>query len=114
MRRRKLFAVAAALCGAALLAQTGAFGAPAHTSGATGVTVSASTGSSAVVNLGAAGWKVLTSATATQSGAQISTPGFSTGGWVTPAHHGAGAPGTGGNALFPKRGCPNVFFSTHM
>src|SRR2546429_10011412 len=98
MRRRKLFAVAAALCGAALLAQTGAFGAPAHTSGATGVTVSASTGTSAVVNLGAAGWKVLTSATATQSGAQISTPGFSTGGWLTLGNDARRAPRAGANA----------------
>jgi exo-1,4-beta-D-glucosaminidase len=109
-----LFAVAAALGGAALLAQTGAFGAPAHASGATGVTVSASTGSSAVVNLGAAGWKVLTSATATQGGAQISTPGFSTGGWLTVVNDGAGAPGTEVGALLQNGACPNVFFSTNM
>src|SRR2546423_14432769 len=111
MRRRKLFAVAAALCGAALLAQTGAFGAPAHTSGATGVTVSASTGSSAVVNLGAAGWKVLTSATATQSGAQLSTTGFSAGGSLTVVHDGAGAPGTEVERLVQNGGAPEgVFF----
>ena len=42
----------------------------------------ADTGSSALTNLGAAGWKVLTTATATQTGKTISTPGFSTTGWL--------------------------------
>jgi len=72
------------------------------------------TGSTAVADLGAAGWKVLTSATATQSGAQISTPGFTTGGWLTVANDGAGAPGTEINALLQNGTCPNVFFSTNM
>lgn len=116
MRRRRLFAVAT-LGVAVLLVQNGAFGASnlilrppaAVTSGSV-----PSTGSSAVVDLGAAGWKVLTSATATQSGAQISTPGFSTSGWLTVANDGAGAPGTEINALLQNGTCPNVFFSTNM
>ena len=73
------------------------------------------TGSSAVQNLGAtAGWKVLTSSTATQGGAQISTPGFSTSGWLTVANDGGGAPGTEINALLQNGTCPNVYFSTNM
>jgi exo-1,4-beta-D-glucosaminidase len=73
------------------------------------------TGSSAISNLGATnGWKVLTSATATQSGTQISTPGFATSGWLTVANDGGGAPGTEVNALLQNGGCPNVFFSTNM
>src|SRR5258708_33128124 len=41
------------------------------------------TGDTAVSDLGAtSGWKVLTSATATQGGPAISTPGFSTPGWL--------------------------------
>src|SRR5262249_38518208 len=75
----------------------------------------ASTGSSAVTDLGATnGWKVLTSATATQSGAQISTPGFPTSGWLTVANDDGGAPGTEVNALLQNGSCPNVFFSTNM
>ncbi|HEU5332448.1 MAG TPA: beta-mannosidase [Actinocrinis sp.] len=68
-----------------------------------------------MVNLGAAnGWKVLTSATATQTGAQISTPGFSTSGWLSVANDGGGAPGTEIAALLQNGSCPNVFFSANM
>src|SRR5437016_3314289 len=64
--------------------------------------------SSAVIDLGSAtGWKVLISATATQTGAQISTPGFSTAGWLTVANDGGGAPGTEINALLQNNTCPN-------
>ncbi|MEY9968099.1 exo-1,4-beta-D-glucosaminidase [Streptacidiphilus sp. MAP12-16] len=73
------------------------------------------TGSTAVSNLGAGnGWKVVTSATATQTGAQISAPGFSTSGWLTVANDGGGAPGTEINALLQNGTCPNVFVSTNM
>ncbi|WP_051944491.1 glycoside hydrolase family 2 protein [Streptacidiphilus rugosus] len=73
------------------------------------------TGSTAVTNLGAAnGWKVLTSSTATQGGAAISTPGFGTSGWLTVANDGGGAPGTEIAALLQNGGCPNVFVSTNM
>jgi exo-1,4-beta-D-glucosaminidase len=59
-------------------------------------------------------WKVLSSATATQGGAQISTPGFGTGGWLTVQPDDAGAPGTEINALLQNGKCPNVFFATNM
>ncbi|MCC9310320.1 exo-beta-D-glucosaminidase [Kitasatospora sp. RB6PN24] len=73
------------------------------------------TGSSAVVNLGAGnGWKVQSSATATQSGSRISTPGFATTGWLNVANDGGGAPGTEINALLQNGGCPDVFYSTTM
>jgi exo-1,4-beta-D-glucosaminidase len=73
------------------------------------------TGSTAVADLGAGtGWKVLTSAAATQSGASISTPGFNTSGWLTVANDGGGAPGTEIAALLQNGSCPNVFFSTNM
>jgi exo-1,4-beta-D-glucosaminidase len=73
------------------------------------------TGSSVVSDLGATnGWKVLTSATATQSGGTISTPGFSTSGWLTVANDGGGAPGTEIAALLQNGTCPNVFMSTNM
>ncbi|OLE22226.1 MAG: beta-mannosidase [Catenulispora sp. 13_1_20CM_3_70_7] len=72
-------------------------------------------GSGTVQNLGATtGWKVLTSATATQTGAQISTPGFATKGWLTVANDGGGAPGTEISALLQNGTCPNVYFSTTM
>ncbi len=72
------------------------------------------TGSTALSDLGSGGWKVLTSATATQTGAQISTPGFATTGWLSVANDDAGAPGTEVEALLQNGACPNVFFSTNM
>src|SRR5690349_6421831 len=103
MTKKKPYLVAVALGAAALLTQAGAVAAlGSRPAGDTrpAVVATAPTGSIAVVDLGAtSGWKVLTSATATQSGAQISTPGFSTSGWLTVANDGAGAPGTEINAL---------------
>ncbi|WP_152627735.1 glycoside hydrolase family 2 protein [Streptacidiphilus neutrinimicus] len=82
---------------------------------ATAVFADPATGSTAVSNLGAGtGWKVLTSATATQGGAAISTPGFDTAGWLSVADDGGGAPGTEINALLQNGSCPNVFYSTTM
>jgi exo-1,4-beta-D-glucosaminidase len=107
MRRTKLLA-GVALSAVALLAQTAA-SVPLPAAAA-----APPTGSSAIADLGTAGWKVLTSATATQSGAQISTPGFSTSGWLSVTNDGAGAPGTEINALLQNGSCPNVFFSTNM
>jgi exo-1,4-beta-D-glucosaminidase len=73
------------------------------------------TGSTAIADLGAVtGWKVSTSATATQTGAQISTPSFSTAGWLTVANDGGGAPGTEINALLQNGACPAVFYATNM
>ncbi|GAA1250885.1 cellulose binding domain-containing protein [Kitasatospora nipponensis] len=91
-----------ALAAAAATSRAGAFADPA-------------TGSTALSDLGATGgWKVLTSATATQGGARISTPGFGTGGWLSVANDGGGAPGTEINALLQNGSCPNVFSSTNM
>src|SRR5215475_12561630 len=88
------------------------------------------TGASDVTNLGGSGWKVQSSATATQSGAQISTPGFMTQGWLPVANDDAGAPGTEIEALAQNGRCPgdtalepvnqssggpnSVFFSNNM
>jgi exo-1,4-beta-D-glucosaminidase len=65
-----------------------------------------------IVGLG--GWQVQTSATATQSGDQISTPGFPTGSWLHVRPDDAGAVGTEVNALVQTGQCPAVFFSTNM
>jgi exo-1,4-beta-D-glucosaminidase len=78
------------------------------------VAAAAPTGSSAISDLGTGGWKVLTSATATETGQQISTPGFSTSGWLSVSNDDAGAPGTEVEALLQNGACPNVFFSTNM
>src|SRR5215469_12365883 len=59
----------------------------------------ANPGNSDVTDLGAAGWTVQSSAVATQSGAQISTPGFNTSSWLPVANDDAGAPGTEIEAL---------------
>jgi exo-1,4-beta-D-glucosaminidase len=64
--------------------------------------------------LGAAGWQVLSSATATQGGAAISKPGFDTGGWLPVANDDGGAPGTEIEALLQNGACPNVYYSTNM
>jgi exo-1,4-beta-D-glucosaminidase len=90
----------------------------------------ADTGASDISNLGAAGWEVQSSAVATQTGAQISTPGFDTNAWLPVANDGAGAPGTEIEALAQNGKCPgdtalqpvnqsidsrsSVFFSTNM
>lgn len=88
------------------------------------------TGASNVSDLGATGWQVQSSAVATQTGAQISTPGFSTGGWLPVANDDAGAPGTEIEALAQNGRCPgdpglqpvnqstdsthSVFYSTNL
>jgi exo-1,4-beta-D-glucosaminidase len=96
------------LAGSGHPAARGAPGAPVRSSTAT------PTGSTALSDLGSAGWKVLTSATATQTGAQISTPGFDTSGWLSVTNDDAGAPGTEVEALLQNGACPDVFFSTNM
>src|SRR5215469_10373799 len=50
------------------------------------------TGASDMSNLGSNGWAVQSSAVATQSGAQISTPGFNTSTWLPVTNDDAGAP----------------------
>jgi exo-1,4-beta-D-glucosaminidase len=64
------------------------------------------TGASDVSNLGSAGWEVQSSAVATQTGAQISTPGFSTSTWLPVSNDDAGAPGTEIEALAQNGECP--------
>src|SRR5215470_18531452 len=88
------------------------------------------TGASDISNLGTGGWKVQSSATATQTGAQISTPGFNTSSWLSVANDDAAAPGTEIEALAQNGLCPgdtalqpvnqsmsspnSVFFSNNM
>jgi exo-1,4-beta-D-glucosaminidase len=64
--------------------------------------------------LGSGGWRVLTSATAIQGGAAISTPGFDTHKWLPVKPDDAGAPGTEVNALLQNGACPNVFYADNM
>ncbi|HET6867273.1 MAG TPA: hypothetical protein VFH80_15235 [Solirubrobacteraceae bacterium] len=64
--------------------------------------------------VGLTGWQVQSSAEATQSGEQISTPGFATGSWLHVRPDDAGAAGTEVNALVQTGHCPDVFFSTNM
>ena len=66
----------------------------------------AATGGSDITDLGSSGWEVASSATATQTGAQISTPGFSTSGWLPVSNDDAGAPGTEIEALAQNGQCP--------
>jgi exo-1,4-beta-D-glucosaminidase len=88
------------------------------------------TGASDLSNLGATGWEVQSSAVATQTGAQISTPGFNTSTWLPVTNDDAGAPGTEIEALAQNGQCPgdtalqpvnqstsganSVFFSNNM
>jgi len=64
------------------------------------------TGASDVSNVGSAGWRVQSSATATQTGAQISTPGFDASTWLPVSNDDAGAPGTEIEALAQNGKCP--------
>ena len=107
-------AVLAASSGMAAAARTSQSGSLAGRVGLAQRAAATATGSSAVSDLGSAGWKVLTSATATQSGQQISTPGFNTGGWLAVTNDDAGAPGTEIEALLQNGVCPNVYFSTNV
>ena len=51
---------------------------------------SSDTGASDISNLGSSGWRVQSSAVASETGAQISTPGFNTSSWLPVANDGAG------------------------
>ena len=66
----------------------------------------AGTGASDLSDLGATGWEVQSSAVATQTGAQISTPGFNTSTWLPVTNDDAGAPGTEIEALLQSGKCP--------
>ena len=130
------FVVAASLVAATATAAAGSTAVPhprhalAARSAAAALASPSDTGASDVTNLGGSGWKVLSSATATQSGAQISTPGFNTSSWLSVANDDAGAPGTEVEALAQNGLCPgdtalqpvnqssggpnSVFFSNNM
>jgi exo-1,4-beta-D-glucosaminidase len=66
----------------------------------------AATGATDISDLGSSGWEVQSSAVATQTGAQISTPGFSTSSWLPVSSDDAGAPGTEIEALAQNGLCP--------
>src|SRR5215472_3341184 len=105
-------------------------GAPARTAAVAAASSPSDTGASDVSDLGAAGWEVQSSAVATQTGAQISTPGFNTSTWLPVTNDDAGAPGTEIEALAQNGQCPgdtalqpvnqstsspnSVFFSNNM
>jgi exo-1,4-beta-D-glucosaminidase len=98
--------LSAAAQGAAA-AGRGATGAlPAAHAAAVSLNSSLGTGASDISDLGSNGWEVQSSAVATQSGAQISTPGFNTGTWLPVANDDAGAPGTEIEALLQNGQCP--------
>jgi exo-1,4-beta-D-glucosaminidase len=108
-------AVVSAVCLAWLLSATqGAAAAgraatgPAATAQAAAVSLNSplGTGASDISNLGSNGWEVQSSAVASQSGAQISTPGFNTSTWLPVTNDDAGAPGTEIEALLQNGQCP--------
>src|SRR5215831_17617469 len=120
--------LAAAVLGAATLASVAGTGASAAPTAAE--QASDGTGATDITTLGSGGWAVLSSASTTATGAQISTPGFSTGSWLPVTNDDAGAPGTEIEALVQNGLCPSdtalqpvnqstsspnsVFFSNNM
>ena len=116
LHRSSAFWTAAALAVASLAAASSAPAARAQAARPAGAARAAAaalpaaspsdTGASDISNLGGGGWKVQSSATATQSGAQISTPGFNTSSWLPVSNDDAGAPGTEIEALAQNGLCP--------
>jgi exo-1,4-beta-D-glucosaminidase len=106
------FAVAAALSG--VPADMASAGVAAQSIPATVVASTQPKLPRGLTNVGSAGWKVLTSSTATQGGAAISKPGFDTSKWLSVTPDDSGAPGTEIAALLQNGSCPNVYFSTNM
>jgi exo-1,4-beta-D-glucosaminidase len=145
-RSRLLGALAALACVCGLIAATAGPSAASARSRATGVVrLDAAAGHTrggsglGVTTIGRGGWQVQTSAAttswtsgtgATQSGAEISQPGFSTAGWLPVTADSAGAVGTEVEALLQNGVCPDdpslepvnqdtdsphsVFFSNNM
>ena len=134
--RSVLWAVAVSVTTLAWLVPGGASAAGASSSGAVLphsaalLSAASGTGASDISNLGSGGWAVQSSAVATQTGAQISTPGFNTSTWLPVTNDDAGAPGTEIEALAQNGKCPgdtalqpvnlnsadtsSVFYSTNM
>jgi exo-1,4-beta-D-glucosaminidase len=88
------------------LAAVSAASAAAVTTAAVHPSSASGTGASDISNMGAGGWQVQSSAVATQTGAQISTPGFNTSTWLPVSNDDAGAPGTEIEALAQNGKCP--------
>jgi exo-1,4-beta-D-glucosaminidase len=65
------------------------------------------TGASDITDLGGNGWRVASSAVATQPGAAISRPGFNDRSWLPVSNDDAGAPGTEIEALAANGKCPD-------
>jgi exo-1,4-beta-D-glucosaminidase len=107
--RKAHLLVAAVLC-LAVLAVPGAGGAAA----AVGASPPSTVPHLGLQTLGLGGWRVQSSAVATQTGRQVSTPGFPTGSWLAVTPDDAGAPGTEVGALVQNGACPNVFLSTNL
>jgi exo-1,4-beta-D-glucosaminidase len=76
--------------------------------------ITAPTASAGLRTVGLYGWQVQSSAQATETGAQVSQPGFATGSWLQVRPDDAGAVGTAVGALVQNGRCPSVFFSTNM
>ena len=112
IRSGPALAAAAVLVMASLASLTSAITAyagpnrPAAPMRATVLAAAPNTGASDITDLGANGWSVQSSAVATQTGAQISTPGFNTSTWLPVANDDAGAPGTEVEALAQNGQCP--------
>jgi exo-1,4-beta-D-glucosaminidase len=75
---------------------------------------SATSALASTVPVGLGGWAVQSSALAPQGGAEISTPGFATAGWLAVKPDDAGAVGTEIGALLQSGRCPEVFFAEDM
>jgi exo-1,4-beta-D-glucosaminidase len=76
--------------------------------------IAAPTASAELRTVGLDGWQVQSSAQATQTGAQVSQPGFATASWLPVRPDDAGAVGTEVGALVQNGRCPSVFFSANM
>jgi exo-1,4-beta-D-glucosaminidase len=66
------------------------------------------------VDVGLGGWQVQSSATVTQSDAEVSAPSFPAAGWLAVTPDDAGAPGTEIGALLQNGACPEVFFAENI
>jgi exo-1,4-beta-D-glucosaminidase len=108
------FAVATALSGVPAAMASTSIAAPTGSAPASVATSTQPNSTRGLSTVGSSGWKVLTSATATQGGAAISKAGFDTSKWLSVKPDDSGAPGTEIAALLQNGACPNVYFSTNM
>src|SRR5256884_6423954 len=111
----RLRTAVAVICLTGLVALTaGSAAASAATNAAPAAAVSTGSTGPGLDTIGRQGWRVQSTASVPQAGAEISTPGFSTSSWLSVTPDDAGAPGTEIEALLQSGGCPNVFFSDNM